>query len=327
MSSVSSNQSFVRDGVGFEKLYLSGYRDPDELSERSPSAASPSLKNEDMELAELEEGFDDGEQRIKSVVGTDGLREFFMLPEWTVNNFMSTIKETHFKTLRAIYQIPDYIPIRLPYKSEKCYYDGVDDVGVYEQVFKAGLRFPLNSLKRELLQHLGLSVSQISPNFGRVFIAMEVLCGAMSDGARSLKVREFLHCYRLDEIDKSKGMYSFVPRKSVLKVIYETPDSNRDWKSRYFFLEGDGWMCHLREMDYMLVDKTWGILDPSGIYISVTLRMCFIVFFNTFMTVLIAPSLCFLQYDGAPKLISRSTTFLKEFLQSLNQRNRHGLSL
>ena len=25
-------------------------------------------------------------------------------------------------------------------------------------------------------------------------------------------------------------------------------------------------MCHLREMDYMPVDKTWGILDPSGIY-------------------------------------------------------------
>ena len=53
-----------------------------------------------------------------------------MLPEWTVNNFTSMIKEAHFKTLRAIHQIPDYIPIRLPYKSEKCYYDGVDDVGV-----------------------------------------------------------------------------------------------------------------------------------------------------------------------------------------------------
>ena len=97
-------------------------------------------------------------------------------------------------------------------------------------------------------------------------MAMEVLYRAMSDGARSLTVREFLHCYRPDEIDKSKGMYNFVLRKSVLKVIYETPDSNRDWKSRYFFLEGDGWMCHPGETDYMPVDKTWGILDPSGIY-------------------------------------------------------------
>ena len=96
---------------------------------------------------------------------------------------------------------------------------------------------------------------------------MEVLYRAMSDGARSLTVWEFLYRYRPDEIDKSKGMYSFVPRKSVLKVIYETPDSNRDWKSCYFFLEGDGWMCHPGETDFMLVDKTLGILNPSGIYI------------------------------------------------------------
>ena len=116
MSSASSNQSFVCDGAGYEKWYPLGCRDPNELSERSPSAASPSSKNEDIKLAELEEGSNDGEQRIKSVVGADGLREFIMLPEWTVNNFTSTIKGAHFNTLRAIYQIPDYIPIRLPYK-------------------------------------------------------------------------------------------------------------------------------------------------------------------------------------------------------------------
>ena len=93
MSSASSNQSFVRDGAGYEELYLSSCRDPDELSERSSSAASPSSKNEDMELTEPEEGSDDDDQRIKSVVGADGLREFVMLPEWTVHNFTSTIKE------------------------------------------------------------------------------------------------------------------------------------------------------------------------------------------------------------------------------------------
>ena len=134
MSSASSNQSFVCDGVGYEEVYPSGYRDPDDLSEeRSSSASSTSSKNEDMEVVELEEGSDDSEdQRIKSVVGADGLREFVMLPEWTVNAFTSTIKEAHFKTLKANYQIPNYIPIRLPYKSEKCYYEGVDGVGVYE---------------------------------------------------------------------------------------------------------------------------------------------------------------------------------------------------
>ena len=56
-------------------MYPSGYKDPDELSERTPFATSPSSKNEDMELAEPEEGSDDGGKGIKSVVGADGLRE------------------------------------------------------------------------------------------------------------------------------------------------------------------------------------------------------------------------------------------------------------
>ena len=92
---------------------------------------------------------------------------------------------------------------------------------------------------------------------------MEVLYGA-----RRLMVREFLHCYHLDEIDRSRGMYSFVPRRSLLKVIYDTPDSNRDWKSRYFFLEGDGWMCRPGDTEHMLVDTTWGILHPSSMHPS-----------------------------------------------------------
>ena len=65
-----------------------------------------------------------------------------MLPIWIVNDFSTIIKEKHFKTLRDKFQIPENIPLRLPYKSEKCYYDGVEGVEVYEQMLKAGLRFP-----------------------------------------------------------------------------------------------------------------------------------------------------------------------------------------
>ena len=127
-------------------------------------------------------------------------------------------------------------------------------------MLKAGLRFPLNSLHCELLKCLGLSINQVSPNAWRIFIAMEILYGA-----KFLMGREFLHCYCSDEIDKSRGVYSFVPRSPLLKVIYETPNSNRDWKSRYFFLEGDGWMCHPGDIEHMPVDTTWGILHSSRI--------------------------------------------------------------
>ena len=241
MFSASSNQLVVHDGVDYKEVYSFGHRDQESPSEeRSRSASSSSSTNEDMEMADQEEvSDDDEEQTLKSIVGADGLREFIMLPEWTVNNFMSTIKEKHFKTLRDSFQIPNNIPIHLHYKSEKCYYEGLEGVEVYEQMLKAGLRFPLSSLHRELLKYLGLFVNQVSPNAWRVFIAMEVLYGAMTNGARRLTVREFLHCYRPDEIDKLRGMYSFMPRSPLLKVIFETPNSNRDWKSCYFFLEGD----------------------------------------------------------------------------------------
>ena len=63
MSSASSNQSFLRDGAGYEEVYSSGYRDPDDLrEERSLSASFPSSKNEDIEVVEPEEGSDDGEE-------------------------------------------------------------------------------------------------------------------------------------------------------------------------------------------------------------------------------------------------------------------------
>ena len=97
----------------------------------------------------------------------------------------------------------------------------MEGVGVYKQMLKAGLRFPLSSLHRDLLKHLGLSINQVSPNAWRVFLVVEVLYGAMTNGAKRLTVREFLHYYRPDEIDKSKGMYSFVPRSLLLRLVYE----------------------------------------------------------------------------------------------------------
>ena len=116
-------------------------------------------------MAELEDVSDDDEdQPLRFVNGADGLREFIMLPEWTVHKFTSVIKGKHFSTFRANFQILDYIPIRLPYVSEKCYYEGVEGVRVYEQMLKAGLRFLLSTLHRELLKYLGLSVTQISLN-------------------------------------------------------------------------------------------------------------------------------------------------------------------
>ena len=116
MSSTSSNQSVVCDGEDYKEVYPSDHKDQESPGkERSSSASSLSSTNEDTKMAKQEEVSDDGkEQTLKSVVGADGLREFIMLQEWTVNNFESTIKENYFKTLRNNFQIPDNIPILCP---------------------------------------------------------------------------------------------------------------------------------------------------------------------------------------------------------------------
>ena len=267
MSSASSNQSCVRDGAGYDEMYPSGHKDLDASSEKRSLSASSS-RDEYLEMERLGGDSSDGligaEPPIQSVVGPDGLREFILLPLWMVNDFVSKINESHFKTLRDKHQILIHIPMRIPYKSKKCYYEGLENVGIYEQMLKARLKFPLSALHRRLLQYLGLSINQISPNPWRVFLSVEVLYGVMSNEARRLTVEEFFHCYRPAEVSQSKGMYNFMPKSPLLRLIYENPDSNRDWKSRYFFFEGDEWMCHPGDNEFMSVDKTWGIMSPSG---------------------------------------------------------------
>ena len=53
-----------------------------------------------------------------------------------------------------------------------------------------------------------------------------------------------------------------------MRLMYETPDSNRNWKSRYFFLEVNEWMGRLGDTEFMPIDTTWGILHPFGIHPS-----------------------------------------------------------
>jgi len=126
MSSASSNQLCVCEGAGYNEVFPLGQNDHGTSNEeRNSSATSPSTRDEDLDTDRSEGDSTDGpvgvEPPTQSVIGPDGLKEFIILPLWTVNDFIATIKESHFNTLREKYQIPNHIPLRLPYKSEKCY--------------------------------------------------------------------------------------------------------------------------------------------------------------------------------------------------------------
>lgn len=59
----------------------------------------------------------------------------------------------------------------------------------------------------------------------------------MSGGCRGLSLDEFFYCYKPQEILTLKDFYNFTVQKLTLKLVYDMPDPNRYWKSRYFFVE------------------------------------------------------------------------------------------
>lgn len=268
-----SDQSSIRDGAGYDEVFPSG-REPAEGLSWSSERESSTPSDGDIEssrgsevsgdVGDGDQGFrenasisdgsesDGDEEALESTSGSSGDDRPFILPsEWSVNNFLPTMSENVFKSLRSRYQIPNDIPIRLPEEGEKCYSGRTADVGMYDAMFAAGLRLPLTALHRQLANFLGISVSQIAPNAWRTFIGAEILWGRLSGGNRQLTLDEFFFCYRPQHISSSKGVYHFAVRDKELKLVSDMPNSNRKWKGRYFFVEGTNWVCRPEEWEKM----------------------------------------------------------------------------
>ena len=272
-SDATCEESSVCKGAGYDEAFGSGNESEDfsPSSERETSAQSPDGNEsytERVNEVEEERGEDGGEGGDIDIDGDDcdggdsdgeegpseGTSEGpedkrpFILPEdWAVNKFLPRMSDKVFRELRTRYQIPDHIPIRLPEENESCYSGRTADVGMYDAMFAAGLRLPLTALHRQLADFLGLSVTQVAPNAWRTFIGAEVLWGRLSGGNRQLTLDEFFYCYRPHHIASSKGTYHFNVREKNLRLVSDMPDSNRNWKSRYFFVEGTNWVCRQEE--------------------------------------------------------------------------------
>ena len=260
-SDASCEEALVREGAGYDEAFSSGDESEDfsPSSERETSAQSPNGDGES--YAERgEEAEDEGEDKVEegkkrsgsgrddvdgdeeSSEGTSegpGDNRPFILPEdWAVNKFLPMMSDKVFKELHTRYRIPDHIPIRLPRENERCYSGRTANVGMYDAMFAAGLRLPLTALHHQLADFLGLSVTQITPNAWRIFIGAEILWGRLSGGNRQLTLDEFFYCYRPHHIAFSKGTYHFNAWEKCLRLVSDMPDSNRNWKSRYFFVKG-----------------------------------------------------------------------------------------
>ena len=255
-SDTMSEESSVREGAGYDEAFGSGVKSEDFSHSSGGEASAQSLDGEDefyakeSEEVEIEVGKeesrvdggdapdgeegdgdkgDDGEGSSEGAsAGPGDNRPFILLVEWAINKFLPSMNNKIFIELCVKYQILEHIPIRLPYENEKCYTRRIAEVGMYDAMFAVELRLPLTALHRQLVDYLGLSVSQIAPNAWRTFIGAEILWGSLSGGNRQLTLDEFFYCYRPHHISSSKGIYHFAVREKHLKLVSDMPDSNRN---------------------------------------------------------------------------------------------------
>ena len=207
-SDAMSEESSVREGAGYDEAFGSGVESEDfsPSSGRVTSAQSLDVEDEcyaeDLEIEVGKESWvdggdapdgeendgdesDDGEGTSEGASAGSGDNRPFILPaEWAVNKFLPSMSDKVFSELRVRYQILEHILICLPYENEKCYTGRTADVGMRDAMFAAELRLLLMALHRQLVDYLGLSVSQIAPNAWRTFIRAEVLWGSFSGGNR-----------------------------------------------------------------------------------------------------------------------------------------------
>ena len=58
-----------------------------------------------------------------------------------------------------------------------------------------------------------------------------------------------------------------LPSGRDLKLVSDMPESNRNWKNRFFFVEGTNWVCREEEwatMPHGYFDNTWAYVKESG---------------------------------------------------------------
>ena len=155
-----------------------------------------------------------------------------------------------FSKFKDRFQFPEGTTARLPRKDEKACAFAHGEVCFYEAAFSCGLRFPVHPFIMELFHYLNLALGQLMPNSCRIVISCMVIWTTIVDGDM-LTINEFTHLYRLKE-SKEFGYYEFIPWDRKSRLAADLPLFFRYWKSRYFFMSGDGWET--------LSDDFWGVV-------------------------------------------------------------------
>ena len=138
--------------------------------------------------------------------------------------------------------------------------------------FENGLRFPLHSFIKRVLQYFKVCPSQLLPNFKGILIGMLVVFRNKGLGVPSIAL--FLDLFSVKEATKSFLYLS--NHFSAPLIISDLPSSHKFWKERYFFVSGCSWEYEpINKEDTLGVPAVW--TTPKNLR-----ELCFALFLSSF---------------------------------------------
>ena len=134
----------------------------------------------------------------------------------------------------------------------------------FEVAFDNGLRFPLHSFMKGVLQHFNIFPSQLAPNGWGILVGLLASFRDRGFGIPNLAL--LLYLFRPKET--TEGFLYFSRRSGAPLVISDLPYSHRSWKGRYFFVSGFNWEYNPSDRDDTLgVPTAWNAPDNLREYL------------------------------------------------------------
>ena len=99
------------------------------------------------------------------------------MPRIATDTDLSSLLRKDLQRIREKYHISFDIVLLVPGKNWRASSPPVGWMYIYEDQFRAGLRFPLHPFIRALLHHYQIPITQVLPNGIRLMIKFLLVCG------------------------------------------------------------------------------------------------------------------------------------------------------
>ncbi|XP_073067288.1 uncharacterized protein [Primulina eburnea] len=214
-------------------------------SSESGDSDSDSSKSDDADFSGGSGFFSDSETRSVAFRGfpmSSTSLENSLLgddPEWNDpldGNDKDALSGQDVEGLREVLGIPPECDVKVPGPRDDCHKPPPSYFTLFLEYFAGGLMFPPQPILVELVESLGISFSQLTPN---AVIVYSAFCHKMREITMPLSVELFHSLFSARRSKPDSSVY-FQPRANC-KFLSRIPSPRSFWKSQFFYVKDCGW--------------------------------------------------------------------------------------